>query len=209
MTPQSDHARSQGVSVDTGTREDWKRLGRQLEDRRLGMGYRYRPQFIQDRARLLGRDQLAEQTVKEIEKASASRRPGSWTPYKLGQIAPFYDTTADSMLAVVTGEADELAIVPAGPPELGPAPMTDEARAQAAWPWAMRIWKDVSAYQAAHEGDRDRIPGAALFRDPSLAAAWENTPLWMDLDQRIWALADLMRMADASRNQETRSDRSA
>jgi hypothetical protein len=214
MSPQDDHARTrrhgvrQGVGI--GDREDWIRLGQLMRRRRGQLGYQYRNRFAADRARLLGQPALSVKNMIEIEEPPPARRPGSWMQETLERIALFYDTTFDSMMAVVRGEASHLDAPEAGP---GPGPMTDHARRQAAWPNAMRIWQDMSDYQQAHpRTEREDIPGAALFGKGSWYASTWDDPLLREsftFEERIWLIADAQARQESRQRGQTRTDQSA
>jgi hypothetical protein len=105
--------------------EAWRRLGELLQRRRSDLGYRRRPAFTRDHG-------INIRLVTDIENVY---RPNTFLTPTLQQIARAYAVTYDSMVAVLRGEADELApaeptpSVPAAPADAGLSPpMTDAAR---------------------------------------------------------------------------------
>ena len=167
------------MAIGIGTREDWQRLGGLLIRRRqVDIGYRYRNHFRDGQARRLGRPAPAHRTILEIENGSRER-PDSFTAATLEMVAPFYETTSESMLAVVRGEAGRLDRV-RPPGTAGTGPGDRAARVQ---PYYDAIVAHILALDP---------PGEVLFPDSERdAQTWDLYRSWGDPEQRRWLLADL------------------
>jgi len=164
----------------------WQRLGVLLQLRRAGLGYRRRPAFTREH-------HINIRLITDIENAY---RPNTFLTPTLHDIARAYQVTYDSMLAVLAGQADELAPAPPAVPAAVPAgdgwlpPMTDPARIASARPYADRIHARLRHLAAQGITDPD---GERVFGPGPDAKTWDGTAGRWDLDERVWMIADMQR----------------
>lgn len=160
----------------------WQRLGELLQLRRGDLGYRRRPAFTREHG-------INIRLVTDIENAY---RPNTFLNPTLADIARAYQVTYDSVLAVLAGNADELA--PASPAPDRLPPTADPARVASDRPWFDEINERRVALAAAGVTDPD---GTQMFPgDPDDAKAWDGIGARLGVADRVWFIADLRRRAD-------------
>jgi len=172
----------------------WKLLGELLEARRrVALGYQYRPAFARAR---LPRTPDGHENVRLVQDIENNLRH-SYPAGTLRQIAAYYAVTYDSLTAVLAGTAD--ALVPAAPSAPAASvtqlpPMTDAARIASARPYADAIQRRLR--ELAGQGDTDPAGNRVFPAAPDDAKAWDGIGARMDIDDRVWFIADLQRRAD-------------
>jgi transcriptional regulator with XRE-family HTH domain len=188
------HHRRGGITgVGIGTKEDWERLADLLRKRRGALGYLHRNPFNAARAKALGIKPLSRRTAYEIEKGTRN----TYQVPTLEKVAIIYDTTAESMLAVIRGDADALARRPAEP---RPRPARTRGRHVSA---AAEAGAKVAAVKPYADAIMERLleagggdpPGDVLFPDhPMDAETWDRRRRmgWTAI-QRVWLIAELRR----------------
>jgi hypothetical protein len=199
------------VAEKTGSNDSWqpvlgaeparlRQLGALLRLRRAAVGYRYRPAFVKARG-------TNERMVSDIERG----RRDTYTFPSLEDVAGAYDVTYKSMMAVVWSDAAELVPAPAevaepvlagAADELAPAappatvtqlpPMTDAARIVSARPYADAINRRLR--ELAGQGLTDP-GGVQVFGPGADAKTWDGIGARLDIDDRVWFIADLQRRA--------------
>jgi hypothetical protein len=185
----------------------WQRLGHLLEGRRRELGHTYRTTFE-------AASGVNRRLAADIETA-APKRINTFMPGTMSLIAKGYQVTEESILAVLRGEADQLApavppapvpAVPAGPPGRLP-PVDDASWIAAARPYHDKINKRLIALAA--QGARDPsgrrpddegwIPsGAQMFGEGTEdAQTWDGPAAVLPRDDRMWLIAGIQRSAAA------------
>lgn len=162
----------------------WQRLGELLQLRRAELGYKRRPGFTRDR-------DINIRLVTDIENAY---RPNTFLTPTLREIAQAYAVTYDSVTAVLAGTAEKLE--PAAPAATVTQlpPMTDAARIASARPYADAINRRLRELAAGGFTDPG---GAQVFpASPADARTWDGIGARLDIDDRVWFIADLQRRAD-------------
>jgi len=169
-------------------------LGNLLRLRRAAIGYRHVPAFTRDRP-------INTRMVGDIEHG---RRDTYTHPTLKDDVAPAYEVTYESMLAVVWSDAGEL--VPAGevpgepaPPAAAPpdpsSPFADQARTDLNRPWFDPLNERRVRLAARGITDPD---GGQMFPDaPGDAEAWDGIAESITVGDKVWILADLRRRAAA------------
>jgi len=161
----------------------WRRLGELLQLRRAELGYKRRPGFTRDR-------DINIRLVTDIENAY---RPNTFLTATLREISQAYAVTYGSVTAVLAGTASMLE--PAAPARTVTRlpPMTDAARIASARPYADAINRQLR--ELAAQGLTDP-PGARVFpASPADARTWDGIGARLDIDDRVWFIADLQRRA--------------
>jgi hypothetical protein len=172
-------------SAATAPYDRWVLLGSQLELRRRTLGHTYRKTFERDHG-------VNTRLAADIEKA-AKERVNTFMPGTLQLIARGYAVTYESVLAVLRGEADDLvpAAVPPAPPD--EAPPLDPARAASDRTYFDEIQGRLGLLRARGTPNPS---GRQLFPDaPDDAKAWDGIGARLDIDARVWFIADLRRRA--------------
>jgi len=164
----------------------WQRLGELLQLRRAELGYKRRPGFTRDR-------DINIRLVTDIENAY---RPNTFLTPTLREIAQAYAVTYDSVTAVLAGSASELAPAAAAPPATVTQlpPMTDAARIASARPYADAINRRLR--ELAAKGFTDPGGGQVFPASPADARTWDGIGARLDIDDRVWFIADLQRRDD-------------
>jgi len=162
-------------------------LGRLLDERRRLLGYTYRaPGFERDTG-------VNRRLAADLETA-APKRVDHFTEGSLRLAAHGYQVAYESMLAVLRGEADDLA--PPGFPVAGEPPAwmaADEKRTAANRPYRDKIMGRLDLL--AGQGVRSPS-GAQLFPgSPADARDWDKYTEDWEIDERVWFVADLQRRA--------------
>jgi hypothetical protein len=162
----------------------WQRLGGLLQLRRAELGYRRRPGFTRDR-------DINIRLVTDIENAY---RPNTFLTATLREVAQAYAVTYESLTAVLAGTAD--ALTPAAPaaPVTRLPPMTDAARTASARPYADVINRRLR--ELAAKGFTDPSGGQVFPSSPADARTWDGIGARLDIDDRVWFIADLQRRGD-------------
>ncbi len=179
--------RKRHATVAAGGR--WELLGELLQARRQQLGYRFRPAFARDRLPATPDGNRNVRLPADIENHYRDTYP----PGTLRLIAHAYEVTYESLTAVLAGNADRLAAVPAVPP--GWAPPMDPVRAASDRPWFDPVNERRVALAA--RGITDPA-GAQMFPDsPDDAKAWDGIGARLPVGDRVWFIADLRRRAAA------------
>jgi hypothetical protein len=166
----------------------WQLLGHLLEGRRRELGHTYRTTFE-------AASGVNRRLAADIETA-APKRINTFMPGTMSLIAKGYQVTEESILAVLRGEADQLApAVPAGPP--GQLPPVDDA----SWIAAARPYFDEineRRVALAAEGITDPS-GAQLFgAGTEDAETWDGPAAVLpEIRDRVWLIAGLRAAAAA------------
>jgi hypothetical protein len=159
----------------------WQRLGELLQLRRAELGYKRRPAFTREHG-------INIRLVTDIENAY---RPNTFLTPTLREIAQAYQVTYESLIAVLGKKADEL--TPASRPVYGETPPMSPERAGSDRPWHKEINDRRVALAAMGVTEPD---GAHMFPDaPDDAKAWDGIGARLDIDDRVWFIADLRRRA--------------
>jgi hypothetical protein len=176
------------VTADGGR---WRLLGELLQGRRQELGFKFRPAFARERLPLTDDGNPNTRLVADIENAYDSRI-NTFPAGTLRLLAGAYEATYDSVLAVLAGKADALVpAAPAAPPD-DSLPLSP-ARAASDRPWYREINERRVALAARGITDPD---GAQMFPDrPDDAKAWDGIGARLDIDARVWFIADLRRRA--------------
>jgi hypothetical protein len=167
-----------------GAKPDRARLlGELLRLRRAAIGYRHVPAFVRDR-------DINTRMVGDIEHG---RRDTYTLPTLKDDIAPAYEVTYESMMAVVWSDAGELAPAAAvPPPDEDTPPMTPE-RAAATRPWFDEINERRVALAARGVTNPS---GAQMFPDaPADAKAWDGIGDRWSVGDRVWFIAEVRRQS--------------
>ena len=159
-------------------------LGELLRLRRAAIGYRHVPAFVRDRG-------INTRMAGDIEHG---RRDTYTHPTLKDDVAPAYEVTYESMMAVVWSDAGELA--PAGEnPAALQSPFADPARTDSNRPWYDPVNERRVRLAARGITDPD---GAQMFPDaPDDARAWDGMAVSIPVGDKVWAIADLRRRAAA------------
>jgi hypothetical protein len=175
----------------TASQDRWRLLGELLQGRRQELGFKFRPAFARARLPLTDDGNPNTRLVADIENAYDSRI-NTFPPGTLRLLAGAYEATYDSVLAVLAGKADVLA--PAGPaPVPDVAPPLSPARAASDRPWYKEINEQRVALAARGVTDPS---GAQMFgAGTDDAKAWDGIGARLDIDARVWFIADLRRRA--------------
>jgi len=174
-------------------------LGALLRKRRIELGYTHRPAFTRERLPLTRRGNPNTRLVADIEKAYRRDFPD----YRLEELARAYRVTIESVVAVAYLRAavliptsfDTIRAVPDVPaePPRWTAPTDDEARAAANRSWFDQIQGRLDLLRARGVAEPS---GRQLFPDaPDDAKAWDGIGPRMEIDDRVWIIADLRRRA--------------
>jgi hypothetical protein len=180
-----------------------KLLGALLAQRRAELGYTHRPAFTRDRLPLTPSGNPNTRLAADIEEAYRDSFPEP----RLRQLAKAYRVTYESLVAVAHMRAGDL--IPSSPGDRAPAippgwpsdhpppdedtpPMTPE-RAASDRPW----YKEINEQRVALAARGITAPsGAQMFPDcPDDAKAWDGIGARLDIDARVWFIADLRRRA--------------
>jgi hypothetical protein len=178
----------------------WRRLGELLQRRRADLGYLRRPAFTREQF-------INIRLVTDIENAY---RPNTFLTPTLQDIARAYEVTWDSLTAVLAGTADALVPAPPAAAVVQLPPITDPARAASVRPYVTRINKRLRHLASLGVTDPDGTqvflrcpaepvadpPGYAGIGSPGDAKAWDGIGTRMDIDDRVWFIADLQHRAD-------------
>jgi hypothetical protein len=167
-----------------GPETAWRRLGELLQLRRAELGYKRRPAFTRDR-------DINIRLVTDIENAY---RPNTFLNPTLREVAQAYDVTYDSLTAVLAGTADALDPAAPGAPVTRLPPMTDAARIASARPYADAINRRLR--ELALRGVADPRGAQVFPASPDDAGTWDGIGARLDIDDRVWFIADLQRRAD-------------
>jgi hypothetical protein len=170
----------------------WLLLGELLQARRQELGYKYRPAFARERLQPTDEGNPNVRLVADAEMGYRDTFP----PGTLREIARAYEVAYDSVTAVLDGRADALApAVPAAPaaPVTRLPPMTDAARIASARPYADAINRRLR--ELAGQGLPDP-GGVQVFGPGPDAKTWDGIGARLDIDDRVWFIADLQRRAD-------------
>jgi hypothetical protein len=170
----------------------WQRLGRLLEGRRRELGHTYRPGF--EAASGVNRRLQAD-----IETA-APKRINTFMPGTMHLIARGYQVTEESVLAVLRGDADELAPASPAAPLPGPPPEA-VPREPSVRPHAAALWERLLQLAARGVTDPD---GAQLGLSGRDAKVWDGSAGAMSQADRAWLVAD-MRLRREARAADSRA----
>lgn len=168
----------------------WALLGELLQARRQELGYKHRPAFARERLPLTDDGNPNVRLVADIENSYRD----SFPPGTLRLLAQAYEVTYESVQAFLSGTADKL--VPAPPASLA-APPSDPplspARAASDRPW----YKEINEQRVALAARGITDPtGAQMFGEGTGdAKAWDGIGSRLDIDARVWFIADLRRRA--------------
>lgn len=186
-------------AVDSAPPGRWALLGGLLAAwRTIELGYDTQTGFARECLPLTASGNPNVRLVADVEN---NRRPGTYPEPKLKLIAHWYRVSYRSVLAVLHGEADELA--PAEPAVVagaGDAPMTDPARRAADREYALVIFERLAVLSSQGAADPS---GAQVFGAGSpYARVWDDMRTWPGLEyprDLVWVLADVQRRAAARR----------
>jgi hypothetical protein len=205
--------------------ERWQQLGNLLRIRRIEeLDYPHQKPFAADRLPPSSRARKVN-TKLVVDVEGANRRNGFQRSTLKNLVAPAWQVTYESIVAFLEGKADGLVPAPAPPASAaapsaapgfpGPAPMADEARADANRPYGQAICRDLVRAGYLREVapgwfERTGAPepsGAQLFGEGTPdARTWDNPDLRgrLTVTQMVWLVAELRRIdaerADAARN---------
>jgi hypothetical protein len=179
-----------------GSEAAWRRLGELLQLRRAELGYKRRPGFTRDR-------DINIRLVTDIENAY---RPNTFLTPTLREIAQAYAVTYDSLAAVLAGTASTLEPAAPAAPVTRLPPMTGAARIASDRDYYKKINErrvDLAARGITDpsgtemflrtDGDPRDYRGIGSADD---VKAWDGIGARLDIDDRVWFIADLQRRAD-------------
>jgi len=179
--------------IEGASPEGRRLLGALLGQRRKELGYTHRPAFARERLPLTPNGNLNTRLLADIEEAYRDTFPED----TLRQLAQAYLVAYDSLAAVAHLRARALAPVPRQAPAASVTqlpPMTDAARIASARPYADAIQRRLR--ELAGQGDTDPTGTRVFPAAPDDAKAWDGIGARMDIDDRVWFIADLQRRAD-------------
>lgn len=157
--------------------EMWAHLGKLLQARRrVGLGYRYRPKFCEDR----------HINVKMVQEIENNERPNTYPPLTLSQIAAAYQVTAGSLFAVLEGNADQLE--PVRDPAPGD-PDTARGRVQLADAFAVLAGPGLDHYRYVTAADLAAKP--PRLRSATERKIMSNPDRLVSMDQKCEIIAGL------------------